>query len=98
MDELDIPANRIPKDSVYKKRNCGKEKCGKEGNYSSKRGYFCLEHVLDYDMPCPNEDCPRKGFSMDKLVSELKKDVKGDLHQVFLCQSCGYRHDHTVNV
>ncbi len=98
MDELEIPANRIPKDSVYKKRNCNKEKCDKEGNYSSKRGYFCLEHILDYDMMCPSDDCPRKGRAMDKLVSEIKKDIKGDLHQIFLCQSCGYRHDHTVNV
>ena len=98
MVDSDIPANRIPKDFLHNKRNCDKEKCDKEGNYSSKRGYFCLEHILDYDMLCPNNDCPRNGLAMDKLVSEIKKDIKGDLHQIFLCQSCGYRHDHTVNV
>ena len=98
MDSSDIRANRIPKDSVYKRRNCDKEKCGNEGNYSSKRGYFCLKHILDYDMVCQNVDCPRNGLVMDKLVSEIKEDIKGDLHQIFLCQSCGYRHDHTVNI
>jgi len=98
MDEQDIPANRVPKNFLYKKRECNKEKCDKEGNYSSKRGHFCLEHVLDYDMICPNEDCPTKGHPMEKLISDIKKDIKGDLHQIFLCQSCGYRHDHTVKV
>lgn len=97
MKELEIPGNKIPKGNVFKKRTCDKAKCAKEGIYSSKRGFFCLEHVLDYDMPCPNDDCPRNGLAMDKLVSEIKKDIKGNLHQVFLCQSCGYRHDHTVN-
>lgn len=98
MDDHDIPANRIPKDFFYKKRKCDKEKCDNEGNYSSKRGYFCLDHILDYDMVCLNDDCPRNGLAMDKLIPEIKKDIKGDLHQIFLCQSCGYRHDHTVNV
>lgn len=98
MNGSDIPANRIPKRSVYNKRNCDKEKCGNEGNYSSKRGYFCLKHILDYDMGCPNKECPRNGIIMDKLVSEIKKDLNGELHQIFLCQSCGFRHDHTVKV
>ena len=44
MKELQIPGNKIPKDSVFKKRICDKEKCEKERIYSSKRGYFCLEH------------------------------------------------------
>jgi len=98
MDELDLPANRIPKGSVYNRRHCDKEKCGKEGNYSSKLGYFCLDHILDYEMVCPNANCPRNGLVMEKLISKIEKDLKGDLHQTFLCESCGYRHDHTVHV
>ena len=79
-------------------RKCEKNGCNKEGNYSSKIGYFCLDHILDYDMPCPEVDCPRKGLVMDKLISEIKKDINGDLHQIFVCPSCNYRHDHTVHV
>jgi hypothetical protein len=98
MDEYDIPANRIPKGFVYKKRFCEKNKCDKEGNYSSKLGFFCLDHILDYDMVCPNQDCPRSGLAMDKLLSKIEKDLKGEIHQIFMCQSCNYRHDHTVRV
>jgi hypothetical protein len=97
MIEVKIPGIKITKD-LYKKKICDKEKCGKEGIYSSKLGSFCLDHILDYDMPCPNDDCPQKGVAMAKLVPEIKQDLKGDLHQIFLCQSCGYRHDHTVHV
>lgn len=98
MDTADIPANRIPKGFWYNKRKCEKDKCGNEGIYSSKRGYFCLDHVLDYDMVCPNDKCSRNGLVMDKLIHNVEKDINGDLHQIFLCQSCNYRHDHTVHV
>lgn len=98
MSEPDIRANRIPKGFLHKERRCEKIKCGKEGVYSSKRGYFCLEHILDYDMVCPNDKCPRNGLAMDKLNPTIEKDIAGDLRQVFLCQSCNYRHDHTVHV
>ncbi len=98
MGESDIRANRIPKGFLRKERKCEKTKCGKEGIYSSKLGYFCLDHILDYDMPCPNDDCPRNGLAMDKLISRIEKDIKGDMHQIFQCPSCNYRHDHTVHV
>jgi len=98
MDEKDIRANRIPKGFLHKERRCEKLKCQKEGTYSSKIGYFCLDHILDYDMLCPSQDCPRNGLPMDKLISKIEKDIKGDLHQIFQCQSCNYRHDHTVHV
>jgi hypothetical protein len=98
MDESDIRANRVPKGFLHKERKCEKGLCSKEGIYSSKLGYFCLDHILDYDMVCPTPDCPRNGLAMDKLVSKIEKDINGDLHQIFLCQSCNYRHDHTVHV
>jgi transposase-like protein len=94
----DIPENRIPKGFLYNKRKCEKDECDKEGIYSSKLGYFCLDHILDYDMMCPNAKCPRNGLAMDKIIQKIEKDMKGDLHQVFLCQACNYRHDHTVHV
>ncbi len=80
------------------RRKCEKDKCNKEGNYSSKIGYFCLNHILDYEMVCPNVDCPKKGVVMEKLVAEIKKDINGDMHQIFLCNACDYRHDHKVHV
>jgi hypothetical protein len=98
MNEPDMPANRIPKGFLYKKRKCDKDKCNNEGNYSSKIGHFCLEHILDYDMPCPNDDCPRYSVAMEKLIAKVEKDINGDLHQIFQCPSCSYRHDHTVHV
>ena len=98
MGESDIRANRVPKGFLHKKRRCGKAKCNNEGVYSSKLGYFCLDHILDYDMPCPNKDCPRNGLAMDKLISKVEKDMAGDMHQIFQCPSCNYRHDHTVHV
>ena len=79
-------------------KKCEKDSCKNEGNYSSKIGYFCLDHILDYDLECPNDDCPRKGLFMNKLISDIKKDINGNLHQIFLCESCNYRHDHTVKV
>jgi hypothetical protein len=79
-------------------KKCEKDACENEGNYSSKIGYFCLDHILDYDLGCPNDDCPRKGLSMNKLISEIKKDINGNLHQIFMCEACNYRHDHTVKV
>jgi hypothetical protein len=98
MDEHDTLVNRIPKGFLHKERKCEKYKCNKEGIYSSKIGYFCLDHILDYDMVCPNDICPRNGLVMDKLISNVEKDIRGDLHQIFLCQSCSFRHDHIVHV
>ncbi|SMH70869.1 hypothetical protein [Candidatus Nitrosotalea okcheonensis] len=98
MDEKDIRANRVPKGFLHKERKCESPKCHKEGIYSSKRGYFCLDHILDYNMSCPNQDCPRHGLVMDRLISKIEKDIKGDLHQAFQCPSCNHRHDHTVHV